>query len=136
MADSTPWKDRTDQANRYYKKWADKYKCDILEKYYRGFHWVGDQERPNAYTLNMIYSTIEIKLASYSFQNLAYHVCPRPSKMDWSMETAVASAQAKEDVLNTIVGNPNGRFCDETEAALKDSYFRFGVIEVDRKSVV
>lgn len=128
--DTTVWNDRIDHADRYHKKWSEKYKCSTLEKYYRGEHWVGDDERPGAYVLNMVYTTLEIKLASYSFQNIQFHVTPRPSKMDWNIEMAVSSAQNKEDVLNTIVGNPNGRFCDEIEAAIKDSFFRFGIIEV------
>jgi hypothetical protein len=131
MADkvTTPWQSRIKSANEYYAKWEDKYKCKDLEKYYQGFHWVGDDELPGAYVLNMVYSTIEIKLASYSFQDIRFHVSPRPSRADWNLDLAIQSAQAKEDVLNTIVGNPNGRFCAELEAAIKDSFLRFGVIE-------
>lgn len=128
----TNWKERIDSAERYYRKWATKFMCSKLERYYRGFHWVANESetQPAGYTLNMVMTTLEIKLASYSFQNLQFKLKPRPNKSDFNLEFAIQSAQVKEDCLNTIVGNPNGMFCDEIEAALKDSFFRFGILEV------
>lgn len=127
----TIWKGRIEAANKYHDGWAKTFRCQTLEEYRRGFqhkNWSNEGQRP--YTLNMVFSTIEIKLSSYSFSEISFNVNPKPQKMDWNIELAVASAQAKQDVLNTLVNNPNANFQEEIESALVDSFFRFGLIEV------
>src|ERR1044071_4312913 len=123
------WKGRIASANKFYEQWENRYRCKTLERYYRGFHWEADSGKEGTYTLNMVYSTLEIKLASYTFSNIQFHLKPKPNKSDYNLEFAIQSAQLKEDCINTIVSNPNGRFADEVEAALKDSFFRFGILE-------
>jgi hypothetical protein len=46
------------------------------------------------------------------------------------MKAAAQSAQLKEDLLNTVIHDPNANFAEECEMAYKDSFFRFGMIEV------
>lgn len=127
----TPWPERIKSADRYYEKWANKYKCKQLEQYYRGFHWQGDiQPVSIPYTLNMVFSTVDIKLSTYSFSNIQYNVRPRPSKSDFNQEFATQVARLKSDALNTLTKNDNIPFDEEIEQALQDSFFRFGLIEI------
>lgn len=125
------WGPKISAADKYYKTWEDKYLCGILEDYYRGFQRPGLplSDQLKGYTLNMISSTLEIKLASLSFQNLQYVITPRPSRSDFNFELAAASAQLKQDCLNTLVEG-NESFCSELEDAIIDSFFRFGILEV------
>lgn len=126
------WQQRLKSANTYHDTWADKYKCKILEDYYRGFQRPGLplDDQLSSYTLNLIDSTIEIKLAGFSFQNIQFHISPKPSHSDFNFELAVQSAQLKEDCLNTIISTQKDNFCSELEDSIVDSFFRFGVIEV------
>lgn len=127
----SPWKSRTQSAERHYEKWEKAFQCETTEKYRRGKQWQDiacADEKP--YVVNMVYSTIENKLSTYSFAEIRYVVAPKPSKADYSLEEASAAAQMKSDVVNTIVSNPKANFQLEVEAALVDSFFRFGVLEV------
>jgi hypothetical protein len=131
--EKTKWASRISHADKYYESWATRFRCARLEEYWRGFQFnfkALDPEGQLPYTLNMFFSTLEIKLASYSFSDIRFVVQPKPQKMDYNIELAIASAEAKSDALNTIISNPRANFQDEIEAALKDSFFRFGVIEV------
>jgi hypothetical protein len=63
-AADTNWADRISSANRYFKDWSDRFKCDALERYYEGDQWRGKKDYQNLnynpYTLNLFYSTIKI----------------------------------------------------------------------------
>jgi arsenate reductase-like glutaredoxin family protein len=129
---TTVWGPRLSSATKYYEAWEQKYVCRLLEDYYRGFQRPGLslEDQRAFYTFNLIQSTIDIKLAGFSFQNIKFALTPRPSRSDFNFELAVASAQLKEDCLNTIIHNQKENFCAELEDAIIDSYFRFGVLEV------
>jgi hypothetical protein len=130
----SPWQTRIEAANKVHGEWEGKFKCKLLEDYYEGFQWKQRRDYPttnyNPYTLNLIYSTIKIKLASLVFQKPKFLVSPTPGNSQWNMDFAVKSAQLKEDVLNTIVSNPNTNFAKHVKRAIRDSFFRFAILEV------
>lgn len=127
------WQRRVTSALKAKEKWATKFRCKLLNDYYEGFHWKQKFGRQlanyNPYTINLFYSTIKIKLASYLFQNPKFTLSPRPGNSEWDMDFAMQSAELKQDVLNTIVSNPNTYFADNVKLAALDSFFYFGIIE-------
>lgn len=131
---TSPWQLRIEAANKQHGQWEGKFKCKLLEEYYEGFQWKQRRDYPTTnylpYTINLFYSTIKIKLASLLFQRPKFLITPNPGNSNWNEELAVQSAQLKEDVLNTIVRNPNTQFTTNVKLATLDSFFRFGLIEV------
>jgi len=131
---NNPWVSRIQGADKMFKEWEGKFKCKLLEEYYEGFQWKQRRDYPttnyNPYTLNLVYSTVKIKLAGILFQKPQYVINPTPGNSQWNQDFAVQSAQLKENVLNTIVGNPNINFTKHIKRAAMDSFFRFGMIEV------
>src|SRR6266851_446512 len=134
MYENSPWKLRIESANKYHSEWSSRFKCDILEQYYQGFQWKYKKDMSTInylpYTINLFYSTIKIKLASLLFQKPQYILSPRPGNSQWDQDFAVQSSNLKQDVLNTIVGNPNTSLTTHIKLAALDSFFRFGLIEV------
>lgn len=128
------WQDQIVNANKMYNQWESLFKCATLERYWEGDQWKGKQDvsviNYNPYVINLFYSTIKIKLANLIFQNPSYLVMPRPGMSDWNLDNAVKSAQTKQDVLNTLVQNPNAKFSKNTKRACRDSMFRFGLLEI------
>ena len=131
---SNPWVSRIEGANKMFTEWEGKFKCKLLEEYYEGFQWKQRRDYPttnyNPYTLNLVYSTIKIKLSGLLFQKPKFVISPTPGNSQWDLDFAVQSAQLKQDVLNTIVSNPNVHFTEHIKRAAIDSFFRFGMIEV------
>lgn len=128
------WQARINNANRLYEKWEMLFKCKTLEKYYEGFQWQNLSGAPSdylPYTLNLIYSTIKIKLGNLVPQRPSFEISPVPNKMDWNLELAVRGAQIKQDTLNTVVRNPRAHFKGNLKLAALDSMFRFGIIKTD-----
>lgn len=129
-----PWTLKIKNANKYYDEWANKFKCSRLEDYYEGFHWKQKQDvlvpSYQPYVLNLIYSTIKIKLANFLIPRPKFVISPRPGNADWNQEFAIKSAQLKEDVLNTLIQNQNIEFVENLKLTALDSFFRFGVLEV------
>lgn len=136
MADTinTLWRQRITNAEKVYSEWESKFRCKILEDYYEGWHWKGKKDyftvNYNPYTLNLVYNTIKIKQASLLFQRPSFLTSPTPGNSQWDLDFAVRSAQLKQDVLNTIVKNPNTFFTDYLKQVHLDSMFRFGILEV------
>ncbi len=124
------WSDRIESANNYYKKWATRYSCDTLEKYYEGFQWPAQKPDDDRYVINKIFETIQIKLDSFIPSQLKFQVSPAAGSSDFNLELASLSSQIKEDVLNTVISDPEQVFSEECGMAYKDSFFRFGIVEV------
>ena len=124
----SPWVLRISNAERYYKDWESKYKCELLYRYYEGFQWSALSYRP--YTMNVIYASIKSKIANFLYQSPEFQITPRASKMDWNQDFAVRSAQIKQGVLNALIQNPSIDITEDIKLAALDSFFRFGVIEV------
>lgn len=124
------WGERISAANKYYDSWARLFKCAILEKYYEGFQWSGDLNEYNPYTINKVYETIQIKIDSFVPEFPQFNVFPKQGSSDFDMDTAVLSSNLKQDVLNQIIDNDKEVFHDEIQMMYKDSFFRFGILEV------
>ena len=125
------WQERIHTSDRYYKEWASLFKCDILEKYYEGFQWKSQREMGyNPYTINKVFETIEIKIAEFIPTFPKYTVSAKPVSSEYDLDVAMQSSQLKEDVLNTIIMDNRYHFSEEVENAYKDSFFRFGMLEV------
>ena len=124
------WVKRISLANQRYEEWKNKYRCDDLENYFRGFQWKLSRYETDhiPYTLNMVYSTVKIKLANYIVTNPRILVVPKPGDAAYNLEKAVASAQVKEALINTII--PDSNFPFVVKKAARDSFTRFGIIEV------
>ena len=126
------WKTRISSANRYHDSWESLFKCKVLEKYYEGFQWKSQRQLDfSPYVINKVYETIQIKIATFVPTFLKYLVTARPANSQLNLEGAAASSQLKEDVLNTIIWDNKLNFHEEVELAYKDSFFRFGLLEVD-----
>lgn len=126
-------KDKLILADKYYDEWSSKFKCDRLEEYYEGFQWKIAKNYPiNSfpYTINLIYATIETKMANMLLNNPQFDAEVKPRFSDFDQEMAFASAEIKQDALNTIIENPNLCFTEQIRLAALDYFFRFCVIEV------
>lgn len=130
----SPWQSRITAANKFHGDWAGKFRCKMLYDYYEGFQWKSRKDYPvtnyNPYTINLFYSTIKIKLASLLFQRPKFLISPTPGNAQWDEDFACKSANLKQDVLNTIVGNRNINFAKHIKLAAIDSFSRFGILEV------
>ena len=125
------WSDRIKQSDRYYKAWEGLFKCRILEQYYEGIMWKSQRELGyNPYVINKFFENMAIKIAEFMPTIPIFQVSPKPVSASYDLETAASSAQLKEDTLNTIVGDNKIHFAEEMEMAYKDSFTRFGMIEV------
>lgn len=127
------WQQRLINAEASHRIWADLFLCKKLEDYWENRQWqqLGISTvsyRP--YTLNLIYSTIKIKLANIIYQRPQFLLSPKPGHADWDAELASRSAELKEAALNTVVQHPKSHFVKNLRLAALDSFFRFGVVEV------
>lgn len=131
---SSYWQNKITNADKLYKEWETTYKCETLYRYYKGDQWrskIGTLvANYQPYTINLFYSTIKIKMASLLFQRPSFIISPRPGNSDWDLDFAAKSAELKQDVLNTIVKNPNSNFVRQAKLAALDSFFWFGLMEV------
>lgn len=126
----TPRKLQIEAAEKYYKAWKSYFRCEVLEKYYEGFQWNVRAVNYQPYTLNMVYSTIKIKLANIIYQRPEFQVTPVPQFSNWDQEFAIENAYLKQDTLNTIIGNKKVKFVETLRLAALDSFFRFAVVEI------
>lgn len=128
---TSPWHLRVRNADRYYKEWAERYKCNRLEDYYEGFHskHLGGMPGRKPYVLNLVYATIKRKIASIVYSEPEFILGPQPGGMNWNQDFAVRSSGLKQDTLNTVIGNPNLNFVDNIRLAALDGFFRFSIIE-------
>lgn len=127
-----PWQVKIENANRYYKQWEARFKCTVLEDYFEGYQWKQIIDLPfyKPYVVNLIKAEIKKKLANAIHQKIKYEFTPTPTAFEWNPASAMQSAQIKEDVVNTLKDNPDVHFKQNIKLVLRDSYFRFGVMEV------
>jgi hypothetical protein len=128
---SSPWVLRISNAEKYYRAWESKFKCERLESYYEGFQWkhLGGFFGRKPYTLNLTYAAIKRKIANIVYTEPEFILESRPGGMDWNADFAEQAVQLKQDTLNTVISNPNLNFVDNIRLAALDSFFRFAVIE-------
>lgn len=125
------WSTRISNANKYYDLWANKFRTEELESFYEGFQWPGlNYSDYEPYIYNEFFVAIDIKSPSLLFQYPVFFVTPKPSKKDEDIEGASARANLKQDVLNFFTTSGFLDFDEETEIAILDAFFRFGLVEV------
>src|SRR5271166_3511847 len=125
------WENRIQDADRHYKAWENDFKVPILEKYYEGTQWKSQAQLGyNPYVINKVYETIQIKLADFVPTYPQFLVSAEPQNESQDLDAASKSAQLKQDVLNTVVQDKRKHFAKELKKAYRDSYFRFGLLEV------
>lgn len=123
------WSERIEKADRYYKEWETKFKCNQSEEYYEGFQW-RETGNYSPYVINLVFSTIEVQRPTLVFQKPAFSITAKPGKLAWDEATAAKQAAIQSDVLNNYAMAEENEFADEIEQAIIDSYFRFGLVEV------
>lgn len=129
---ATSWRSRIAGADRAYKAWSDRFKTEMLYQYYEGFQWFFQADENNRpYVMNMIYSSIESKLPSLTFENPQFTVRARPAGLTFDEESANQKSQAKQDALNFIAARSEFGLGDKHELALLDAFFGFGVLETN-----
>lgn len=124
------WGNRINSANRYHDAWETLFKCKILEDYYEGRQWANVTDGYSPYTINKFFETIEIKIAEFIPTFPKYQISAREANSADDLESAAEASTLKQDVLNTIIQDNKQHFRQEMEMAYKDSYFRFGMMEV------
>ena len=122
--------------DKYYKKWESIFKCNKLEKYYQGQQWEPTGTNYEPYTINLVFSSIEIKLPTLLFQEPVYHVKAKPSDQTnyYDFDKAAKQSLLREDILNTYAQHHIINFSEHIQLAVLDAFFRFGVIEVGYSS--
>jgi hypothetical protein len=119
-------------ANKYHKKWWDRFRVSDSIKYYEGQQWAGystyfkNEYRPSV--VNLVFSTIEVQLPSLLFSQPIFNVSAKKTATDPEGENR--RTQLQEAALNTFVTNQDSLFAEEVEAAIIDSFFAFGVVEI------
>lgn len=128
--DDQIWSERIKSANKYHDQWEKLFKCKILEDYYEGRQWANVTDGYSPYTINKFFETIEIKIAEFIPTFPKYQISAKEANSTEDLESAAEASTLKQDVLNTIVQDNRKHFRQEMEMAYKDSYFRFGMMEV------
>lgn len=124
------WQSRVDAANKVYDEWEQEFRVRDLEAYYAGKQWREETDRKDNYTINMIFPTIEIKLPSLMFNRPTAHFKVKPARANDVGSHLDMRAHFLEDVANHFVLSPTTGFREETLLCTKESFYRFGVIEV------
>lgn len=126
------WTERLTTSDKMYKEWSDKYETDRLENYYLGFQWKGltEDEAQKRYVINLVYSSIEVNKPTLSFDRPKISIQARPGQIDDLFSNAEDRARLCQDTVQTFIEDPNVDFFTETNLALHEAHFRFGVIEV------
>jgi hypothetical protein len=124
------WLERIKAQNEHFERWQQKFKCTKMESYYAGEQWEPSGTNYEPYTINLIFSTIQIKLPTLLFTAPQFHIKPKPEGFEYDIEGAIKRSQLREDLINTLATDYVINFADEVETSILDSMFRFGVIEV------
>lgn len=128
------WQKRVIESDKVYKKWDEQYRTDQLEDFYYGIgHWKTSEQGGEAdmrYTINLFYSTIETRLPTMMYFNPAVIIEPRPGRANDPGSMADERAKLLEDTANTLISAEDVGFFDATNLAIRESFFRFGIVEV------
>jgi hypothetical protein len=123
------WKTKLENAERNFKTWEDKFRCHKMDDYYEGLQWENDPLR-QAFVMNVVYATTQIKIATLAFDLPQYQITPRPGKASFDPDEAYSKCLLATDTLNTLVCQTNMHFAEQIEQCLLDSFPYFGVLEV------
>ncbi|RPJ54590.1 MAG: hypothetical protein EHM23_28610, partial [Acidobacteria bacterium] len=122
------WRSRVSAADKVYKKWAEEFQCDKLERYYLGHQWPEDDS--DHYTINLIYPSIESRKPSLLFYKPPFKVIGTPTRIDDDMSVLQDRARFQEDTLNSFVRDPRLDFEELTQLGVHEAHFRFAVMEI------
>src|SRR6185369_7752667 len=116
------WQARINAATKLYEDWEKEYECDLLEEYYYGKQWQGDEEEisKRKYVINLFFPAINIDKPSMIFNLPQYRVTPRPARIDDKNSDVEARARLQQDTLQTKVEDPDIGFETETSLAFLD----------------
>lgn len=126
------WQDRWRAADKVYQQWAKDFNVRKAEEFFEGKQWpealrTGDPTT-EPYVINLIASTIGVKIPSLFFYNPRIRVGARPWRVDDDLSNVTARASLQQDTVNGVIMDPRTNYLDECTHALLDSLFRFGVI--------
>lgn len=124
------WQTRVNRADKAYKDWAEKFKTDRLEEYWEGMQWDAESLKKGAYVINLCFPAVEIKIPSLLYYRPKVTISPRPARADDQMSDIQNRAKLQEDTLATVLNDPNLNFLNQHEFGIRDSMFRFAVVEV------
>jgi hypothetical protein len=131
IVQDTLWGTRIKSANKYYDQWEALFKCKVLSEYYEGQQWKSQRTLGyEPYVINKFYETIQIKISNFIPTFPKFNVTAKPGNSEWNSEGAGYSSRLKQDTLNSIIQDDRALFHEEMEMAYKDSFFRFGMVEV------
>lgn len=127
------WHERISLADKAYKKWEKRFLCKQGWEWYEGYQgrtaYANADPSADPYIINLLYPTIEVKIPSLFFRNPGCSVVPRPQREDDPMTTLMERARLSEDTANSFMTDPSLHLQEHINAALKDSFFYFGMIE-------
>lgn len=118
-------------ASKVYKSWADEFEVETLEQMFYGFQWnrQGNELTPEQrYVVNLFFSDLETKLPALLFNRPGVIAQARPPFADDPSTNIMQRVQLLKDTADTLLVDPRSRFRPSHGLALKDSFFRYGVI--------
>lgn len=126
------WGEKLTHAIDVKDAWEKKWRVKSLVKLYEGFHWEGQEngEGQMPYTHNLFFSTIETKTPAITFQKPGFSCSPKPATLHQDPETAFQISNNYSDALNDWAQQEQNYLGVEINAAVQDSWFGFGVVEV------
>lgn len=124
------WKRDLASSQAAWKIWADKYRIDRAEEFFHGMQWSELGNRDTKYVINLFYPAIKTKQPSLLFYSPHFMVKERPTREGDAQSHAEARAQLREDVLNTLVSDPDLKFSPRTALCTFEALLLYGVMEV------
>lgn len=126
------WEGRVRSGTKIYESWSDEFQTPKLEEYYKGNQWRGypEEEARKKYVINLVFSSMEVNKPSLIFDRPQVRVQARPSHSEDLGSDAEARAKLCQDTIQTFIDDPDLGFDAETQLALHEAHFRFGVVEV------
>jgi hypothetical protein len=126
------WQDRWKSADKVYQQWAKDFNVRKAEDFFEGRQWpeafrTGDP-MTEPYAINLIASTINVRIPSLFFYLPSVRVAARPWRSDDSQSKVEARAVLQENTVNGVIKDPRTNYQEETTHALLDAFFRFGVV--------
>jgi len=124
------WLGRIEAAERAYQRWDEEFQTKRLEEYYLGHQRPKGQRNRDKYTINLVFPSIETQKPSLLFFRPRVRLTPKPARADDPDTLLDVRAALLEDTAQTFIEDQRTGFVSETELALHEAFFRFGVIEV------
>ena len=126
------WFERITTAEKVRERWDQRFDPSKLERYWEGFQWgsTPEMEAFKKYTINLVFGTIEAEKPSLMFVQPKVKLTPRPTKADDDLSTLREQAEFCQNTVQSFIDKPTTDFKAQTDLALHESYFRYGVVEI------